>query len=182
VTAPDETPVLILTGAPGVGKTTTARILAARSDRAVHLESDLFFHFIQSGYIDPWKPESHEQNRIVMRIVADAASTYAAAGYFTIVDGIIIPGWFLEPLRDSLREAGHLVAYAVLRAPLPVCASRTRSRGSQSLADPEVVERLWHDFAHLGPLESNAIDIGTNSPKDAADLLARRLREGLLAT
>ncbi|HYU59736.1 MAG TPA: AAA family ATPase [Solirubrobacterales bacterium] len=182
MTAPDATPVLILTGAPGVGKTTTARILAARSDRAVHLESDLFFRFIQSGYIDPWKPESHEQNRIVMRIVADAASAYAAAGYFTIVDGIIIPGWFLEPLRDSLREAGHLVAYAVLRAPLPVCASRARSRGSQSLADPEVVERLWKNFAELGPLEPNAIDIGTSSPEDAADLLARRLQDGLLAT
>ena len=35
--------VLILTGAPGAGKTTTARILAGRADRAVHLESDFFF-------------------------------------------------------------------------------------------------------------------------------------------
>ena len=40
---------------------------------------------------------------------------------------IIIPAWFLEPLRDSLREAGHQVAYAVLRAPLPVCASGHRA-------------------------------------------------------
>ena len=182
MTEPHETSVLILSGAPGVGKTTTARILAARSDRAVHLESDLFFHFIQSGYIDPWKAESHEQNRIVMRIVADAAAAYAAAGFFTIIDGIIIPGWFLEPLRDSLREAGHQVAYAVLRAPLPVCASRAQSRESQPLGDRDVVERLWHDFADLGPLESNAIDAGTSSPEEAADLLTRRLRDGSLAT
>ena len=180
MTAPDETPVLILTGAPGVGKTTTARILAARSERAVHLESDLFFHFIRSGYIDPWKPESHEQNRIVMRILADSAAAYAAAGYFTIVDGIIIPGWFLEPLRDSLRAAGHMVAFAVLRAPLPVCTSRAASCEAQRHAEPAVVERLWHDFADLGPLEANVIDIGTDSPEKAADLLAQLLREGSL--
>jgi len=74
---------LILTGAPSVGKTTVARRVAARSHRAVHLESDHFFHFIRSGYVEPWRPESNEQqNRTVMRIVPDAAATYAAAGTF----------------------------------------------------------------------------------------------------
>jgi hypothetical protein len=145
------------------------------------LESDLFFHFIRSGYVEPWKPESHEQNRIVMGIVADAAATYAAAGYLTIVDGIIMPDWFLAPLRDSLRAAGHRVAYAVLRAPLDTCASRARRRDSQALADPDVVERLWNVFADLGRWEPNAIDIGTKSAQEAADLLEQRLRGGLLA-
>jgi adenylate kinase family enzyme len=83
---------LILTGAPGSGKTTVAGLLAAKSKRSVHLESDRFFHFIQAGYIEPWEPESHEQNTAVMRIVAQAAASYADAGYFTIIDGIIIPG------------------------------------------------------------------------------------------
>jgi hypothetical protein len=141
----------------------------------------MFFNFIRSGYVEPWKPESHEQNRIVMGIVANAAATYAAAGYFTIVDGIIIPAWFLAPMRDSLRAAGHPAAYAVLRAPLDTCVSRARSRTSQALADPDVVERLWHDFADLGRWEPNAIDIGMKSAPEAAELLTQRLRAGLLA-
>ena len=90
-----------------------------------------------------------------MRIVADAAAAYAAAGFFTIIDGIVMPEWFLEPLRDTLREAGHPVAYAVLRAPLPLCASRAQGRGPQPFADREGVERLWRYFADLGPLKTS---------------------------
>jgi predicted kinase len=181
VATPRKTPVLILTGAPGVGKTTTARLLSARFAAAVHLESDFFFRCIQSGYVDPSRPESHEQNTTVMGVIADAAAGYAAAGYFTIVDGIIIPGWFFEPLRDALHEAGHPVAYAVLRAPLPLCRSRALARTSQPPSDPAVVDSLWHDFADLGPLEPHAIEIGPAGPEQAADLLAERLEEGSLA-
>ena len=74
-------PVLILTGPPGAGKTTAARLLvAAGSERAVHVEADRFFSFIASGYVAPWTPESHDQNTVVMRIVARAAAGYADAG------------------------------------------------------------------------------------------------------
>jgi len=172
----------MLTGAPGVGKTTTARTLVDRSDRGVHLESDRFFHFIRSGYVEPWQAESGEQNALIMRIVAASACAYAVAGYDTTVDGIILPRFFFQPLRDAFRDAGHRVAYAVLRAPLEVCASRARTREAQPLGDPSVVERLWRDFADLGPLERHAIDIGGKTPDEAADLVAQRLQDGSLAT
>jgi hypothetical protein len=68
-----------------------ARIVASRFDRAVHLEADDFFHFISSGYIEPWKSESDSQNEVVIEIVGDAASRFARASYFTIVEGILLP-------------------------------------------------------------------------------------------
>ncbi len=158
-----------------------ARLLAAKSSRAVHVVSDQFFHFIQAGYIEPWKPEAHLQNTAVMRIVADVADGYANAGYFTIIDGIVSPAWFFTPLRDSLRAAGHSVAYGVLRAPLAVCIARVDARASGQLSDVEVIKRLWQDFADLGPLESHVLDSGANTVEALVGLLSERLDADLLS-
>ena len=119
--APSSEPILIVTGAPGSGKPTIASLLAQSVGRAVHLRSDCFFHFIASGYVEPWKRESHEQNTTVMRILAEAAGGHANAGYWTLIDGIISPRWFFEPLGGWLRE----------RAPGRLCSApaATRSRG-----------------------------------------------------
>jgi len=115
-----------------------------------------------------------------MGIVAQAAAGYAAAGYETVVDGILIPGWFLEPLADALRDAGHTVACAVLRAPASTCVARVQSREGVPLeAGP--VEQLCRSFADLGEYERNAIELDGEGPEEAADLVSRRLAEGLLA-
>ena len=115
-----------------------------------------------------------------MRIVAEAAASYAKAGYFTIIDGMVSPRWFFEPLRDYLRTAGYSVTYAVLRAPLAVCLARVGSRASDRLSDAIVVERLWQDFADLGSLETHVIDSGTRTADATAVVLAERLQTGLL--
>lgn len=144
----------------------------------MHLEADHFFRFIRGGHVEPWKPESHDQNRVVMDIVAGAAAGYADAGYFTVVDGIVMPRWFYEPLRDGLRGAGHDVAYAILRPPLAVCLSR--AAGGGGVAEPSVLEGLWREFDGIGALERNVIDTDGMTAGQAADAVARRLRDGEL--
>lgn len=175
-------PVVIVTGPPGVGKTTVAGLLARRRERSVHLEADAFFRFVRSGHVEPWRPESREQNEVVMGIASEAAAAYASAGYFTVVDGIVLPDWFLAPVGDSLRVAGHRVAYAVLREPVDVCTARVEAReGSSELVEPAVVEQIWQGFAAMGEHERHALDLGGRAPEEATDLLERRLDEGSLS-
>jgi predicted kinase len=95
--------ILILTGSPGAGKSTTAQSLVAESNGpAVHLHSDDFWHFIRKGAIPPYLPESRKQNEVVMAVLAKAAEGYAQGGYFVVVDGIVGP-WFIGSEQEFVK-------------------------------------------------------------------------------
>jgi predicted kinase/ketosteroid isomerase-like protein len=166
--------VLVVSGPPGVGKTSVSRVLARSYDRAVHLEADSFFHFIQAGYVPPWQSESHEQNTFVMGIVADAAAAYAGQGYRTVVEGILAPGWFLGPVLHRLRAAGHNVSCVILDAPLEVCRARLARRADPDLPDEAVIAQIWEGFRDLGDVDCQVIDTGSLDAAQAASRIARR--------
>lgn len=145
--------ILILTGTPGAGKTTTASTMAmSDGSPKVHLHSDDFWHFIKHGAIPPYLPEADQQNGVVIDVLANVAAGYARGGYFVIVDGIVGP-WFLE----AFRRINIPIHYIVLRPSLNSAIERCRIRGGDTLSDPEHITALHQQFSILGSLERHVL-------------------------
>ncbi len=156
--------IVIITGSPGTGKSTTASIVAKESDlsKSVHMHTDDFYHYIQKGAIPPFLPESHEQNLIVIEAFLEAAKRFARGGYDVIIDGIVGP-WFLEPWIKAAQD-NYEVHYIILRASKEETMRRAISRSKLDQAvNIKLVEQMWEQFNNLGGYESNIIDTTNQS-------------------
>jgi broad-specificity NMP kinase len=174
--------LLLLTGSPGCGKTTVAPLVADHATPSACLDLDWFFAKLRQGAIDPWRPEAHQQNRVVLSAAASAAATFTAGGYFTVAEGILFP-FMLDLFADACKPLGVDINYAVLRAPLPVVMSRVESRRNEpqhfgALADAEVVDDLWTQFEQHGVSERHRVDSGQHDPQTIADEIFRLCRDG----
>lgn len=166
--------VLVLTGPPGSGKTTTAQALAVQPGvPKVHLHADDFWHFIGNGAIAPYLPEAHRQNGVVIDVLAGAAERYARGDYFVIVDGILGP-WFLQPFSAMARP----VHYIVLRPRLEVAIQRCRDRGGDTLTDPRHITALHEQLSSLGDLERHVLRTEGQDPAQTTREVAKALLSG----
>jgi gluconate kinase len=137
-------PLLIVTGPPGAGKSTVARMLAERFDPSVLVEGDAFFGFLRRGAVAPWLPDADSQNTVVTRAAAAAAGSYAAGGFTTVYDGVVGP-WFLA---DFTAASGlHGVEYVVLLPSVEQCLTRLATRRGHGFNDEPATRHMHHQFA-----------------------------------
>jgi len=168
-------PLLLVTGPPGAGKSTIARLLTREWDLAVHVHTDDFYAWIASGYVEPWLPAAQHQNVTIVEAIARVADGLAEGGYAVVVDGILGP-WFLDPFRALHRD----VAYVVLRPTLEEAEHRAGHRGDHPLKDLSVVGQMHAAFSELGDLELHAIDSTGSTPEETVTEIHRRFAEGAL--
>jgi cytidylate kinase len=166
--------IVIVTGAPGTGKTTLASYLANASVRGVHVPADLFFTF-PAHAISPYRPAAHQQNADIICALARTAAAFASRDYEVFLEGILGP-WFLPMIAAEVQLSGAVVEYVVLQAPLEVSLSRVRQRSGRD-RDP-VVRQMHAQFANLGAYARHAVDAGERSTADLAREVATRRAAG----
>lgn len=156
-----QTAIYLITGPMAAGKSTVARLLAARFDRGVYLEGDVFRRSIVSGRAemtpDP-SPEAHEQLRLRYSLAASAADSYFEAGFSVVLEDVVA-GPLLDEYRKMIRGRPCHVIVLLPSADAVVTREEGRNRTGYGAWTVEQLHEafvndtprlgLWLDTTHL---------------------------------
>ncbi len=137
-------PIFFLTGAPGVGKSTTGRALANRFKKSILFDIDYFRSLVVKGLKQPtsgWDEETQIQFELAHHAVGSIAKTYSDAGFAVIAEHCSSYDMVQEFLDYS--EGGIVVC---LKSNLETNLSRNLTRTDKSF-DPKDIEHFVHMMA-----------------------------------
>src|SRR6476661_7668556 len=137
--------IIIITGAPGSGKTTVAEALSMRLERSAHIPVDFFRKIIKAGYASPhhWSDEVDRQYRLARKNAASTARNIADAGFTVIIDDIVPRHWAAE-WRENLR--GFDLRFVLLQPQLSKAKERNLARDIWTV-DEQIIEDLHSRLA-----------------------------------
>lgn len=174
----DEPFILLLSGPPGAGKTTVSTLIGQRFARSAVLHADWFWTTLVSESLPPWQEAANDQNEAMLRAALAATARIAAAGYVTVLEGILGP-WFFDLVTDELGGLGLPVYYAMLLPDLATCLERADSRRNEpqhrdALNDEEPIRTMHEQFARSVDSQMCVLgDSGVNAEEMASAVLYR---------
>lgn len=169
--------MVVVSGPPGAGKSSVAALLADAEDRSVLVAGDDFFAFLHSGAVDPWRPEAHRQNEVVIQAAARATGRFAAT-YSTIYDGVIGP-WSLDTFAAQLGV--DALDYVILLPAELVCVERVLARQGHGFTSCEATRSMHRQFAAAEIAARHVVRPGRHErPADVAAEVQQHRRAGLL--
>lgn len=166
--APSPHDLILLKGAPGVGKSSAARELARHFDSGVRIEVDeLRKMVVRVNWTD------QVEHRKVLGLGAQLAAGFLRSGFAPVILVDTFSGnkidAFLSEVRSGFPDARVFVA--VLHASEEVLRNRVANRDADGFRDLTVSFRLNHQAVHaLRPFEK-LIDTSALSPEEAAQAI-----------
>ena len=175
-----EQAVLVLSGIPGVGKSTVAGIIARQLPRTAHVEAEALQRCIVGGSVWPdGEPhvEAMRQLRLRGRNVALLADSFFEAGFMPIVDDVVI-GSRLAELRLDLRSRPLLFVLLVPRVEVVQQRNRERSRKD--------VFETWRHLDAVARSQTPRVGLWLDTSdqtaeESAAEIMKRAWQEAVIA-
>ncbi|HEY7896475.1 MAG TPA: AAA family ATPase [Gemmatimonadaceae bacterium] len=165
------TPILILSGPVGAGKTTVAReLVRLLTGDVVYLEGDVFWSFYVQGAAGP----THKRFRTIMSAMTAAAIPFATGGAQVVLD-FSIPPWFLDTVRKIAAMRDVPLDLVVLRPPERICAERAKTRADGSIADYSPYSEMYREFDQV---PRHIVCDDALSAADTATLILRGVADG----
>src|SRR3954469_21658310 len=155
------------------GKSTVARLLAARFERGVHVEGDVFRRSIVSGREDVTPAPSAEalaQLRLRCRLAAAAADGYFEAGFGVALEDVAA-GPILGDYRAMIRSRPcHVI---VLLPSAEAVAAREAGRDHKGYGVC-TVEQLYEGFVGTTPRVGIWLDTTHLAPEETVEQILAR--------
>ncbi|MER7698685.1 MULTISPECIES: Pro-rich N-terminal domain-containing protein [unclassified Streptomyces] len=174
---------VLLIGPAGAGKTTVAKLWAARRRvPTAHVSLDDVREWVRSGFADPqagWNDHSEAQYRLARRTCGFAARNFLANGISCILDDAVFPDRPVVGLGGWKRHVGPGLLPVVLLPGLEVVLERNAARsGNRRLSDEEVARihgRMagWYGSG-LPIIDNSTYDVETTA-RVLDDVLARSI-------
>lgn len=169
----------LISGVPGAGKSTVARLLALHFDRSAHIDIDMIYHhFTVAGLEQPtaMTGDADEQAHLAVVNAAGMARNYVAARFVCVLEGAVAKRSHVLACQQAIApQPLHLV---VLAPSAEVADRRDAQRSGKQVAGY---------FRHLRPMLGSQlaglglwIDNSCQSPLDTARvILAHRAQARL---
>ena len=172
--------VLVVSGAPGAGKTTVSRMVASRFEKSVCIEGDLIgHHFIVNGLVPPEGPklEADRQLDLRRRNTCSLANAFRGEGFVTVVDDVVVSRGVLDQYRRWMDHAPLRVVQLVPR--LDVIKTRDANREKHVF---DLWGHLHHELHDHMERVGLWLDTSDEGPSATVDAILARIEETVVPT